>query len=138
MQWNVPTVLLAGIFILTGIVTAVSALPPLQEDERVRREFLAAAIGDEIRKNCPSISARMLRFASRATQLQSYALDLGYSEEDISAMRQDPAAREELRRLRDAYLQRNGVVAGQADTYCRLGRQEIEKNTLTGWLLRSN
>ena len=43
-----------------------------------------------------------------------------------------------LKAMRDAYLTNNGVTKGDADSYCRLGLAEIEKNSLTGWLLRAN
>lgn len=120
-----------------GTAGAAQSLPPLEENRRVQSEFLSAAIGDEIRKNCPSISARMFRVIGRAKDLENYALSLGYSTDEITAMRKDPANKARLKALRDAYLAQNGVVPGDAGSYCRLGRAEIEKNTLTGWLLHA-
>jgi len=79
----------------------------------------------------------MFRVMGRANELEDYALGLGYSKADITAMRKDPAARAELKARRDAYLAQNGVTAGDAASYCRLGLAEIEKNSLTGWLLRA-
>ena len=111
------------------------ALPPLEENERVRGEFLAAAVGDEIRKNCPTISARIFYVLRRASQLEDYAISLSYSEDDIETMRKDPAAKQRLRDLRDRYLAQNDVVAGDQDSYCRLGMREIENGTLIGSLL---
>ena len=123
---------------LVAAPASAIALPPLQDNPRVVAEFFAAAVGDEIRKNCPTISARMFRVLGRAKDLESYALSLGYTDDDIDAMRGDEAAKARLKAQRDAYLAQNGVTPGDADSYCRLGRQEIEKNTLTGWLLRAN
>lgn len=124
---------------MLGLSTLTAmALPPLKENTRVQQEFLAAAVGDEIRKNCPSISARMLRVMGRANDLEKYALGLGYSKDDIKEMRQDQSAKAALKALRDAYLTQNGVTKGDAASYCRLGMAEIEKNSLTGWLLRAN
>ena len=113
------------------------ALPPLEENARVNHDFLSAAVGDEIRKNCPDISARMLRVLKRANDLEEYAISLGYTKADIDEMRQNPDAKARLRANRDAYLAKNGVIEGDADSYCRLGHAEIEKKTLTGWLLRA-
>ena len=127
---------LAAVFVSTGVKSA-PALPPLEDNHRVTREFLAASIGDEIRKNCPTISARLWRVWRKASQLEDYALSLGYSDADIRAMRENPDAKARLKAMRDAYLAANGVVAGDSDSYCRLGHDEIEKNTLTGWLLRA-
>ena len=134
--------------IVTGVVPLAVALilpamaagsrPPLAENTRVQTEFLAAAVGDEIRKNCPTISARMWRVYQRAKELEDYALSLGYTKDDIDAMRADPTSKERLKTMRDAYLAENGVTKGNPDSYCRLGYEEIEKNSLTGWLLRAN
>ncbi|MCG6901511.1 MAG: DUF5333 domain-containing protein [Rhodobacter sp.] len=53
-------------------------------------------------------------------------------------MRKNDAARARLKADRDAYLADHGVTAGDAESYCQLGRAEIEQNSLTGWLLRAN
>ncbi len=120
------------------IATSAWALPPLKENPRVRGEFLSAAVGDEIRNKCPSISARDGRVAARTLELANYALKLGYTWAEINAMRRDPVAKAELVKLRDAYLAQNGAIPGDPESYCRIGRAEIAKNSLTGWLLRAN
>lgn len=123
---------------LAWTASAAQGLPPLKDNKRVRSEFLSAAIGDEIRKNCPSISARDSRVRSQTLKLINYALGLGYTWTDINRMRRDPAAIAELEALRDRYLAQNGVRRGDTASYCRLGMAEIAKNSLTGWLLRAN
>jgi len=128
--------MLAAALALPGI-GAAQALPPLAENERVAREFLAVAVGDAIRKNCPTVYARIFYVLRKANELERYALSLGYSEDDIEEMRKNPENKARLRALRDAYLAENGVVAGDAESYCRLGRREIENETLIGSLLWS-
>ena len=128
---------MAALFLATG-ASGATALPPLEDNARVQHEFLSAAVGDAIRKNCPTISARLVRAMSRAIDLQDYALSLGYTKADIKEMRENPDAKARLKAMRDAYLAEHGVTTGDADSYCRLGLKEIEKNTLTGWLLRAN
>ena len=123
--------------VLPGHVAAASNLPPLIEDQHVVQEFVAAAVGDEIRKNCPTISARVLTVIGRINELSGYARDRGYSSAEIDAFRESPANKAELNRRRDAYLAANGVVAGDAESYCRLGRSEIEARSRIGTLLRS-
>ncbi len=127
------SVLVAGILPAT---VAAADLPPLAENERVQSEFLAVAVGDEIRRNCPTISARLFYVLGKARELERYALSLGYTEDDIRAMRKDPANKARLEALRDDYLAANGVVPGDAESYCRLGRQEIANRTLIGSLIR--
>jgi hypothetical protein len=121
---------------LMPAAVAAADLPPLAQNERVRSEFLAGAVGDEIVDNCPSISARMLVVISKLNDLQRYARSLGYTNEDIRAFRKSPENRAELNRLRDQYLAANGVVPGDPESYCRLGRREIENGTLIGSLIR--
>ena len=116
---------------------AASNLPPLIEDDHVVGEFVAAAVGDEIRQNCPTISARMFTVLGRINELSSYARERGYSDDEIEAFRKSPENKAELNRRRDAYLAANGVVAGDAESYCRLGRSEIEARSRIGTLLRS-
>lgn len=129
----------SGIVALGLCAGAASAavLPPLAENARVRGEFLAAAIGDEIRKNCPTISARLFRVLGRVSDLEDYALEQGYTKADIKAMRDDADAKARLKEMRDAYLLDHGVATGDADSYCRLGHDEIARKSLTGWLLRA-
>ena len=128
------------VILVAGSLTA-AALPPLEQNPRVAREFLAVAVGDEIRKNCGSISARFFRVLSKKNELENYALGLGYTRADIKAMVGDKAAKDRLKARRDDYLAAHGVQAGvqdgAEDAYCRLGREEIAKNSLTGWLLRA-
>ena len=129
--------MLALAFLAIPAVASTNPLEPLAENPRVQSEFLAAAVGDEIRNNCPTISARLFRALHMARELERYALGLGYTEKDIREMRNDPAAKALLERRRDAYLSANGVVEGDPDSYCRLGLEEIASKTLIGRLLRA-
>jgi hypothetical protein len=121
--------------LLPASVAAATDLPPLTENERIVKEFLAAAVGDEIRQNCPSIHARIFYVLRKANELEDYAKSLGYTDEDIKQFRKAPENKAMMRGLRDDYLAQNGVVAGDAESYCRLGRQEIQNETLIGSLL---
>lgn len=137
MKIKLNSTVIACALVATTFAVDAKSLPPLEENSRVRGEFLAAAIGDEIRKNCPSISARMLRVLGRVNKLEEYAISQGYTKSDIKEMREDPGAKARLKAMRDDYLAANGVVAGNPDSYCRLGHEEIQKKSLTGWLLRA-
>ena len=123
---------------LTAGASGAVELPPLEDNPRIQHEFLSAAVGDAIRKNCPTISTRLFRVWSRFTQLKNYAITLGYTSDDFNQMRQSPEARARLKTMRDAYLRKHGVKEHDNDSYCRLGHEEIEKNSLTGWILRAN
>jgi hypothetical protein len=115
---------------------AAADLPPLADNPRVRSEFLAGAVGDEIVDNCPRMSARMLVVISKLNALNNYARSLGYTSEQIREFRKSEENKARLNAMRDEYLAANGVVPGDAESYCRLGRREIEQGTLIGSLLR--
>ena len=130
-------IVLGSVVLAMALSSASLGKVPLREEAYINGALLSAAVGDEIRKNCPTISARYFTFFSERNKLKRYALDRGYSEAEIEAFIDSKVERERMERLRDAYLQANGVVKGDADSYCRLGRQEIAKGSLTGRLLRS-
>ncbi|TCP58639.1 hypothetical protein EV663_11919 [Rhodovulum bhavnagarense] len=135
---------MAGMVLATliAVATATAAtgapLPPLREDPHVWNSLFAAAVGDEIRRNCPTISARLFRAIRAMGALESYARDQGYSDAQIEAFLDSDEERALMRRARDAYLDKHGVRSGDAESYCRLGREEIARNTLTGSLLRES
>jgi len=119
----------------TGVAQAKR---PLEEVTSITDGLLWIGIADEIRKTCPSISARMLRAYNRISGIQSEAKSLGYSKSEIDTFRKSDANKAELRRRGEAYLQANGVTLGDTETYCTLGRAEIAKSSQIGTLLRAN
>ena len=133
VKFGVLAALVAGS--LAG--ASASSLPPINQDEHIINSLLAAAIGDEIRKNCSTITPRMFRVYTKAKALERYALKKGYSEEEIEAFLESKDEREAMRARRDAYLQANGVVEADAESYCALGEKEIAAGSLTGFLLRA-
>ncbi len=138
MTATFPLTAVLAAFALTATASAATALPPLESNKRVMGELVAGEVGYQIQKHCPDISARKLRALGKLNELAAYARSLGYTDGDFRALSKDGAARD-LRDARvNAYLAQNGVVQGDAESYCRLGREEIEKNSLTGWLLYAN
>jgi Family of unknown function (DUF5333) len=115
---------------------AARALPPLENNSRVMEELVAGEIAYQIQKHCPAISGRKLLAIGKLNQLASYARSLGYTDADFRALTKNGAARDKRDALVNAYLAKMGVVPGDAESYCTLGRAEIEKGTLIGSLLR--
>ena len=124
--------------ILSLTAGTASAKPHLRDVPEIDGTILAVGIADEIRKNCPDISARMLKAYSLVTGLKARARDLGYSDAEIDAYRKSDAEKARLKAARSAYLKQGGVTAGQPASYCALGRKEIEKGGQIGALLRMN
>ncbi len=130
-------IVLSLLVLAIGLATPLAAKVPLREEAHINGALLSAAVGDEIRKNCPTISARFFTFFNERSKLKQYALDRGYSEREIETFIESKAEQKRMEGLRDAYLAENGVTEGDAESYCRLGRAEIAKGSLTGRLLRS-
>lgn len=113
------------------------ALEPLNTEAHINAQLVAGKVGDTIRKTCPSISARMFVVLEKLNALEDYARAKGYAEADVKVFLKDPAEKARIKRLAQAYLAKAGAVAGDADSYCRVGRDEIAKGTLVGSLLKS-
>ncbi|MEL6596142.1 MAG: DUF5333 domain-containing protein [Pseudomonadota bacterium] len=129
---------LISALMLSVIATSATALTPLPEEKHINDQLLAASIGDKIRKSCPKISARMFVVWQKANALEDYARDKGYSEEEVKAFLKDKDERKRMKRLRNAYLEQNGVSKDNPESYCALGEKEIKAKSLIGELLRAN
>jgi len=116
---------------------AAQNLPGLGTQPYVMDRLFAAAVGDEIRKACGSISPRLLRVYREAKALERWALDQGYTQDEIDAFLDDRSERQKLEKRRDAYLLASGARKGEPETYCVMGRDEISKGTLIGYLLKA-
>ncbi len=113
-----------------------AALPPLHEDRTVLTGFYAIGLADEVRRNCPDISPRLIRAIGYLQSLKSYAMEAGYTEGDIDMLQDNKAAKERLRARIRADLAARGAVPGRAEGYCAVGREEIARNSAAGRLLR--
>jgi hypothetical protein len=122
----------------TLFAAPVAAKPPLREVPAVDDALLAVGLADEIRKQCPNIAPRYFKALSFVNGLRDKAREMGYSDAEIDAYRKSPSEKVRLRAEGKTYLAANGVVEGQPDTYCALGRIEIEKSSQIGSLLRVN
>ncbi len=130
----VPATALAVALTLTAV--AAQAKPHLRDVAEVDDGLLAIGLADEIRKTCPDISARMIKAYRFINDIRNRARALGYSEAEIDAYRKSDAEKARLKAEGKAYLTANGVVEGQPETYCALGRMEIQKSSQIGALLK--
>ncbi|UOA27629.1 DUF5333 domain-containing protein [Pseudosulfitobacter sp. DSM 107133] len=130
-------VLGATLALSAATATSAGAKPHLR-DTPIDDGLLAVGLADEIRSGCPDISARMLKALGYLSGLKSQAHAMGYSDAEIDAYRKSGTEKARLKSRGAAYLAANGVVVGQPETYCALGRKEIEKSSQIGSLLRVN
>ena len=128
---------LAVVVLALAISGAAHARAPLSQNTPINDQLFAAAVGDAIRKACPTISARMGLVMRKARALETYALAQGYSGDEIDAYINSKPDQEKMKRRRDAYLLENGAVVGDRESYCRVGRAEIAAKSPIGVLLRS-
>jgi len=123
--------------IISIFAVPVQARQSLAKDVHITKSLVAAGVGDTLRQNCPSISARYFVVLRKARALERYAADLGYSGEEIERFIGSKKQRRRIRKAVRSYLVENGVVEGAKETYCSLGRAEIAKDSLIGQLIWS-
>jgi len=122
-----------GSVLPAGYLSAQTALKDVAE---IRNGIIFVGMAYEISEKCDSVSARLFRGLGYLRSLRSRARDLGYSEAEIDAYINDETEKERLEGIARAQLVQLGVVPGQEDSYCAVGRSEIAANTRVGWLLR--
>lgn len=135
MTGNMLAALTAAMMAVAALATPAAALEPLSQERYINDRLIAARIADRIRRECPSIDARLIYAYSQARALERYALDKGYSRQQVDAFLDSKADRKRIYAVAEDYMARNGVRDGDAESYCRLGRQEIANGTVTGSLL---
>lgn len=94
------------------------------------------AVADKIRKECPEISARIIKALTLYRQVRAEARSLGFTDAQIEEYGDSDKEKARLRAKGDAYFRANGVVASDPQSYCALGRKEIQKSSRIGSLLR--
>lgn len=124
---------LAATLTLTAMPAA--ALEPLSQERYINDRLIAARIADRIRRECPSIDGRIVYAFMQARELKKYAESKGYSQAQIEAFLDSRPDKDRIYAVAEEYMAQNGVTAGDADSFCRLGREEIAKKTVTGSLL---
>lgn len=116
---------------------AAAAKPPLRDVPEIGGALLDLGLADRIRKECPDISARMLKALSYLNNVQLTARSMGYSDAEIDAYRKSDAEKARMKARGAAYLKANGVDTSDPQSYCALGRAEIHKSSRIGSLLRA-
>ena len=124
--------------VLAVSAAPLMAKPALRDVPEIDETLLAVGLADEIRKQCPNISARYIKALRLVTGLRDKARNMGYTEAEIDAYRKSSVEKARLKAKGKSYLNANGVRVGDPQSYCALGRAEIEKSSQIGTLLRVN
>ncbi|KIN72992.1 DUF5333 domain-containing protein [Sulfitobacter guttiformis] len=128
-------------FILTVSLIALStgaaiAKPPLRDVARIDNAVFDVAVADQIRKKCPQMAPRLITALSLYRETRKLARELGYSNDEIEAYADSDMEKARMRAKGEAYMRANGVVISDPQSYCALGRKEIQKASRIGSMLR--
>ncbi|HHL21525.1 MAG TPA: hypothetical protein ENJ52_08340 [Aliiroseovarius sp.] len=134
-----PLKLLAGAVVLAamaGTALAATDYSKMRADKRVQSELLAASMAYLIDDECASIRLRRFKVVTYALSLSSYAKSLGYTSKEVEAYINDKDEQARFREMAEARLIEKGADPDQPESYCVVGRAEIEKRTYLGSMLK--
>jgi hypothetical protein len=120
-----------------AIASPALALVPINEEPTIINTLLQGFIGDAIDDNCDTIEARKLRALGELNKLRDYALEQGYTAEEIRALVTSKEEKAKAKVIAAEWLKERGAEPGNPEAYCRIGEEEIAKESLIGYLLRS-
>ncbi len=120
-----------------AVAAPAYALVPINEEPTIVNTLLQGFIGDAIDDNCDSIEARKLRALGELNKLRDTALDMGYSSTEIRAFVTSKEEKAKGKALAADWLKERGAEPGNQARYCEIGEEEIAKESLIGYLLRS-
>jgi len=133
----VKTIFVTALTVFSLTSGMVAAKTPLPQGKHINNSLMAGVVADIIRKTCPDISARMFVAWSKLNALKTYAIRQGYSEPEVRAFLKDPKEKARVKGMAADYLKARGAVAGDPESYCAVGREEIAKKSLIGQMLRA-
>lgn len=122
---------------LSVMAAPVAAKPPLRDVAKIDNALLDLGIADRIRKNCPSISARVFRAVSYVRNLEKQAQAMGYSKAEIEAYTDSDTEKARMKAKGAAFFRSRGVDTSDPQSYCALGMAEIQKGSRIGSLLKA-
>ncbi|MTH76260.1 DUF5333 domain-containing protein [Paracoccus aestuariivivens] len=128
----IPAAMIAATLCAAGPAVA---LEPLSQEKYINDRLIAARIADRIRRNCPTIDARMLYAYGEARKLKSYAEKKGYSREQIDAFLDNKSEKKRIYGVAEEFLTRKGAKADDPQSFCAIGKAEIDRRSVIGSLL---
>lgn len=133
----------ASLVCAAGLALVSSSAPAearvsLKDDEHITQSLVAAQVGVILSENCPSLEPKVVIATLRAWQLQSYALEQGFSQRQIDRFLKNRDQQARILELARTYLAEAGATDGDPESYCAIGRMEIETDTLAGELLKED
>ena len=128
---------LAFILVLALAVPAAAKIP-LRDNIQINNQRLIVGIANEIRKRCAGISGRLVKGARILHAIHRQAFDQGYTKTEIETYVASAAEKARMKERGRAWLEKRGASPEKPDTMCRVGWEEIAKNSSIGVLLYEN
>jgi len=119
------------------IAAPAYALVPINEESTINNTLLQGFIGDAIADNCPTMEPRKLRALGELNKLRDYALKQGYTSAQLREFVTNKEEKARGKALAAEWLKERGAEPGTSEAYCKIGEDEIAKESLIGYLLRS-
>ena len=126
-------------FALAAAVLAASpalALEPINKEPHINGTLLQGFIADRIADTCPAMEPRKLRALGELNKLRDYALKKGYSAAEVRAFVTSKTEKARGKREAADWLKKAGAKDGDVAAHCKVGRDEIARGSLIGYLLR--
>ncbi|MFO7758006.1 MAG: DUF5333 domain-containing protein [Roseovarius sp.] len=120
----------------TGSVADARAQSLASEDD-INTGLFNVAVADKIRNKCDEISPRYFTALGYLQALKNEARKRGYSDAEIDRYINDDTERAKMEERRNAYIRASGAHPRDRTSLCRLGRQEIARQSQIGQLLRA-
>ena len=121
--------------ILAGTAEAKPSMRDVPEIENI---LFTVAVANEVGKKCDSIEGRWLKGYRMLFTLRKRANQLGYSDSEIRAYVESDAEKDRMRAKGYKYLESEGVIKNNPETFCVFGHAEIAKSSAIGALLKAN
>jgi Family of unknown function (DUF5333) len=120
-----------------AVTTPAYALVPINEEPVVHDKLLQGFIADAIDDNCDTMEARKLRALGELNALRDYALKQGYEADVVRAFVTSKDEKAKFKVEAAEWLKAKGAEPGNSAAHCKIGEEEIAKDSLIGYLLRS-
>lgn len=130
--------MLTALALSAALALPAQALEPINQEAHINGLLMQGFVADAIDDNCDTISARKLRALSKLNEIRDYALEKGYSRDEVKTFVTSKTEKQRLRALAALWLKERGAEPGKPEAYCAIGLAEIEAETLIGSLLRDD
>lgn len=120
---------------LLGAAPAL-ALEPINKEPHINGILLQGFIADKIADTCPAMEPRKLRALGELNKLRDYALKKGYTAAEVRAFVTSKTEKARGKREAAEWLKKAGAREGDVAAHCKVGRDEIARGSLVGYLLR--